>query len=190
MSSSTGCLEPATKQLQATASNLGKLYQQISFPDLFLPVFIILAAEFCHPTQLTGCPSYKRCQAEKSPRQTACWDQLPYKNRKLLPACSQYAMDLMGSSIRRDALQEEHTHGTLARKNASWVTHVLLVSSFSERFNYTLSYPAAINHFFPLFLTYSRVLLGKQQIFLSEAVPACAEQNCCYCTFTARDKHE
>lgn len=60
------------KTTQATASNLGKLYQQISFPDLFLPVFIILAAEFCHPTQLTGCPSYKRCQAEKSPRQTAC----------------------------------------------------------------------------------------------------------------------
>lgn len=62
----------SNKTTQATASNLGKLYQQISFPDLFLPVFIILAAEFCHPTQLTGCPSYKRCQAEKSPRQTAC----------------------------------------------------------------------------------------------------------------------
>lgn len=60
------------KTTQATASNPGELYQQISFPDLFLPVFIILAAEFCHPTQLTGCPSYKRCQAEKSPRQTAC----------------------------------------------------------------------------------------------------------------------
>lgn len=60
------------KTTQATASNPRELYQQILFPDLFLPVFIILAAEFCHPTQLTGCPSYKRCQAEKSPRQTAC----------------------------------------------------------------------------------------------------------------------
>jgi len=55
------------KTRQATASSLGKLYQQIQFPDLFLRAFIMLAEELCHPPQPTDYPSYKTRQAEKSP---------------------------------------------------------------------------------------------------------------------------